>query len=488
MKSRIKVSTKSRVEVSTIDQRTIRMLALLILIAGLLLILLVQLFPVSRARAASNACTYTIPSHIEIVDGLGNYAQVQPGDVLCLPAGERGNIKFVNLNGTAGNPITIRNEGGKVVITGERFLTGGIGLINTTNIRVTGSGVTSKCGAPYTPEEQDCGIELSNVQKGIKVDNPAGNGKNVEIDHVYIHHTSPISDTNGIAVHPDELQMFSGFYVHHNHITNTSAEGIYVGKEPPNGVAFEELGKLENVEVSHNLVEDTGYDGIKVKVAINNVKVHHNIILNSGVKRVLAHQGGIKLAFNVGDYYNNLIIHGCEGIRMDRTIPNPGTRYFNNVVVDTECGGIEVAEENAQIYNNTIVRTGPFGIWAEHATGAVFNNIVVGVQGDPVRATGIHIFDNFIGAVADAGFVNPGANDFRLLPSSPAVDAVSPSGSFPSEDYEGNSRPMGEAADLGAFEYDPQAAPPTQPPPTEPPPTDSPFRTFLPIVSARGNP
>src|SRR5574338_1453697 len=73
---------------------------------------------------AEGDCTYTIPNEVNTVDGLDNYAQVKPGDILCLPAGTRENIKLKNLHGAAGSPIIVRNSGGNVTITGTLFLTG----------------------------------------------------------------------------------------------------------------------------------------------------------------------------------------------------------------------------------------------------------------------------------------------------------------------------------------------------------------------------
>jgi hypothetical protein len=410
------------------------------------------------------------------INGLGNYSHVQPGEVLCLPAGERDNLKILNLHGADGNPITIRNEGGKVLIIGETFLMGGIGFDNSSNIRITGTGVTSQCGVPYTAEEQDCGIEVGYAYRGIKLESETGMFRNIELDHLYVHHTSSITNTQGITFHPVPYQLISGISVHHNHVSNTSAEGIYVGSEPQ-GEPYETLGKVEYVNVSYNLVENTGYDGIKIKVAIHNVQVHHNVILNSGIKRKLNHQGGIKIAMSVGDYFNNLIIKGCEGIRYGRLLETSSTRYFNNIVVDAECGAMEAREENAQIFNNTIVRAATFGIHTFDPSATVLNNIVVDTLGTPIDAAGTLVFGNFTGSAAEAGFVDLLANDFHLLPNSPAVDVVSLSAIYPVDDYDGTLRPQGKAADLGALEYIPSSTPPTDP--------TTYHRTFLPIMSVQ---
>ena len=54
--------------------------------------------------------------------------------------------------------------------------------------------------------------------------------------------------------------------------------------------------------------------------------------------------------------------------------------------------------------------------------------------------------------VANPGFVNRAAGDFHLQSSSPAVDAAVPATANPDHDLDGNLRPQGGAADIGAFE------------------------------------
>jgi hypothetical protein len=50
----------------------------------------------------------------------------------------------------------------------------------------------------------------------------------------------------------------------------------------------------------------------------------------------------------------------------------------------------------------------------------------------------------------DPGFVNAKAQDFRLRPDSPCVDAGTTVGA--EVDFDGNKRPQGRGADIGAFE------------------------------------
>lgn len=77
-------------------------------------------------------------------------------------------------------------------------------------------------------------------------------------------------------------------------------------------------------------------------------------------------------------------------------------------------------------------------------------------------------------AVSAGAFVNAGADDYRLAPGSPAIDAGSTLSAV-TMDRAGLSRPQGGAYDVGAYEYAASVAPappaPTTPTSPTPPPT-----------------
>jgi hypothetical protein len=407
-----------------------------------------------------SGCTYMIPASVSVVDGTTNYSQVKPGDTLCIPAGGRGNLKFINLYGLPGRQIVVRNSGGIVTIGGKDFLSGGIGIYASSYLRVTGTGVGTQCGAEFSDTQQKCGIVISGTHKGIKIDTAKASEKlnNIEIDHVSISNTSKDVKTRGIAIHPISGELISGLYIHHNFVAQTLAEGIYMGTEP-NDKPFATLGKIQDLEVSYNLVEHTGYDGIKVKVAIQNVKVHHNVVRDTGLSNTPAHQGGIKVAMSNGQFYNNYIENVFEGIRTGRPLDGmTEARYYNNIVVNSRSVGIEASEEGALIFNNTVISCVKDGIIGDAKTAQIFNNIVAGCKGKPVIARmgpGMkrQEFNNLVGLVGAMGFVDPAAGNYRLLPDSVAIDA----GHFQEDplayDYDDAPRPQGKGPDIGAFEF-----------------------------------
>lgn len=419
---------------------------------------------------ADQACTHVIPVDEDSVDGSkDDFADVGPGSVLCLQAGRRANLKLANLHGSAARPITVRNRGGTVIIGGANF-EAGIKVLASTHLRITGAGVASRCGAQYSSAEQRCGIEIDGANKGIKMSTTKGSVGHIEIDHVGILRVTDEKKTRGILIHPTPGHVVVGLYVHHNYIANTGAEAIYLGTEP-HGLPFDELAKLLNVEVSYNRIENIGYDGIKIKVAVAHVYVHHNVILNAGMSRTKAHQGGIKVATSVGHFFNNTVIGAVEGIRMGRPLPAPQTLYYNNLVVGTIDVGIDAPEPGARVYQNTVVDVDGVGIRVRGPGSVVANNIIA-AAGEPLSFRDAVLTGNLVASTAEeVGFADPAAGDYRLTASSPAVDVLPASApiscdvdvtvfpkrviaaQWPETDREDRFRPSGCGLDLGAFEY-----------------------------------
>ncbi|HEX2980942.1 MAG TPA: choice-of-anchor Q domain-containing protein [Anaerolineaceae bacterium] len=398
---------------------------------------------------------FTIGMNVSIVDGSLNYRDVQPGDVLCLQAGERDNLKLINLHGAPGKPIIVRNAGGTVTISGVTYLSGGIGIYASSYLRVTGTGTSQQCGAQVPANAQDCGIVINGTHKGIKIDTGTGSGdvSHIEIDHIAVSNISKYVKTRGISIHPLEKQVITNLYFHHNYVAHTLAEGFYIGSEP-NERPYASLGKIENLDISYNLVEDTGYEGINVKVAVKNVQVHHNVVRRTGLSRTPTYQGGIKIAMSTGEVYNNYVEDSYEGIRSTRPLENPGTTlYFNNIVINARNVAIETAEEGAQIFNNTVVWCGTAGIVGDVSNTVVFDNIIAGCDGQALKGLDKARFSNLLGSVERIGFVDPEQNDFRLKSRSRAVDAGRYGNLFLSFDFADQPRPVGKHPDMGAFEY-----------------------------------
>ena len=282
----------------------------------------------------SGDCDYAVGLAVEKVDGADEYADVQPGDTVCILAGTRSALKIRNFQGTEGNPITFINSGGVVLIeeTDEEYA--GIHFQNSEHVRLTGTGVGHVCGAPYTIEEQACGFVVRGSQRGI-----VGSEKTryIEIDHV---ETQP-STKMGIFVRTsatDDVNRENwtqyDTYVHHNYVHDAGTEGFYIG-----GSKYRDGldPVLMGVEVSYNLVMDTQWDGLQVGSAVSDCTIHHNRVLWDSLENNESQRSGI--------------------------MNNPGSvcHIFNNYIADSTSRGIYVQGNGGnQIYNNVIVRPGRY--------------------------------------------------------------------------------------------------------------------------------
>ncbi|MGB3851824.1 MAG: hypothetical protein WA958_17785, partial [Tunicatimonas sp.] len=99
----------------------------------ILALLLIIACPV--VSLADCGCDYVVPSGKHEIDGkaLG----IGAGDVVCLQAGTAyGNLKFLNIVGTASNPVIIKNCGGQVTISSSASVS--LKLLRSKHFRISG--------------------------------------------------------------------------------------------------------------------------------------------------------------------------------------------------------------------------------------------------------------------------------------------------------------------------------------------------------------
>lgn len=388
-------------------------------------------------------CNHTIGSHVLKADGLDNYATVAPGDKVCIEAGPRSILKLRNFQGEPGNPIVFINTGEPVIIQGSSDDYAGIKIQNSEYIRLTGAGLSDRCGAPYPASEQQCGFVIKNSERGV-----AGieRTRHIEIDHIEIQGTRNV----GIKVKSDDDEGVNrgewtqyNTHLHHNYLHDIGTEGFYIGS------SFYQRGLdpvLEGVDVSHNLIIRTGWDGLQVGSAVKDCVIHDNRIVEASQTNNPSQQSGImNNRGSVCDIYNNYIVDSVSrGIYVQG---NGGNRIYNNMIIrpgrlETDKGdGIVVTRgsNNGQsvfISNNTIVEPKRSGIRFRNDQGdenLIQNNIIVapGALAEDGDATYIDIKDLtnvivsnnlLVPSVAQVRFNNPGAGDYSLLPDSPTVN------------------------------------------------------------------
>jgi hypothetical protein len=252
--------------------------------------------------------------------------------------------------------------------------------------------------------------------------------------------------------------------------------------EDPDAHAFG-LTAGEGYLIQNNYIEDTGtaIEFWTATSAMRNMVIRDNFIKNVKVKRITEGHG-IAISGENNDSF---------GLRT-------GFKVYGNIIVNAEGAGISTNNKDlVEVYNNVICNCGMglrFAVVGAPVAAAVYNNIVVNprthfvyVMGDPnVTWPNVSWNNNLYWPVphptavfgtvwtpgagfaeyrsktgwdrnslaADPRFVTTspeGPSDFRLLSTSPMIDAGEDVGI--SRDYVGNPVPCGRAPDIGAYEF-----------------------------------
>ena len=426
---------------------------------------------ISVASFADCGCDYVVPAGQHETNGatLG----IQPGDVICLQAGTSyGNLKFTNLQGTADNPIVIRNCGGQVAIDLNTKFSFAMKTINSRYFRITGSGDAS----------YEHGIVLRGANLGLALDELSSD---FEVDHLEVSGSGfagIMAKTDPNCGKPYDRSKFTmrNIDIHHNYVHDTGGEGLYVGNSfYANGRDFS-CGKLyphaiHNAKVHHNTVKRTGWDGIQVGSATQGCEVYSNVVEDVGLKMSGTHGNGIQLGEGTGGRcYNNIIKNSyANGMIVLGLGDNV---IFNNIIVNSGGYGAFIDSRppaspgnGFKFINNTIVGVSENGvrIYAQlsNLQNVVKNNIIVGAT-LPVKllhngVTNVEVSNNLsVPNVSGAGFVDAGAGNYQLTTSSPAVNAGSNVSQYGIvSDFKGTPRPQGSAYDIGAYEFQSASAP-----------------------------
>ncbi|HMI67843.1 MAG TPA: right-handed parallel beta-helix repeat-containing protein, partial [Cyclobacteriaceae bacterium] len=452
---------------------------LLILIIAILFGLIVS----SVAEAQCN-CKFTIPAGSAYTYFDGTAKGVLPGDVICVQGGNIGSIQFVNIRGAANNPVIIRNCGGQALIGGPT-VNNGIFFNSSRYVHITGTGDS---GFTY-------GLKIIQTSLGSQGLAYAGLSSDIEIDHMEIQKagyaaimakTDPSKNCADVSAVRPNFTLYN-VSIHDNYIHESGGEGIYLGDSFYTGTlvfcgSTQYCHEVRGVRIYNNRFENTGRESIQVGSGVSDVEIYNNKIYNYGAGNLNTQNGGVQLGVGTaGRLYNNFIKGGTgpaiavQGIGGDyvynNVIVNPGqeaitvntrpTPLSTDIVNKGYLGGVYVV-------NNTIVNAASAAI-IEYVNGApgnvLYNNLIVAsstVWDKTYTTTDWKRSNNIvIPLLANAKFVNPGADDYHLSSGSLAIDAGTNVSAYGiTSDADRKSRPAGASFDAGAYEFIPSQMPP----------------------------
>lgn len=444
------------------------------------IIFLGLLFLVSIDGLSQCGCNFTIPNSTSTINWDGVANGVKPGDVICLSAGFTKRIYFTNVRGSATNYVTIKNCGGQSII-GDAAANSAILLQNSQFFRLTGTGDPGFQYGIKIPETKPSGAQ------GVTIFDLS---TDFEVDHLEISFTGfagimaksdPSDDCSNYSYERPNFTM-QNVNVHDNHIHDTPGEGIYFGNSFYLGTLIycgsrtQYSHEVRHVKVYNNLLENTGWESIQVGSAVEDLEIHDNRIYNYGTKNKSSQNGGIQIGEgSIGRVYNNFIKGGTGKAIFVQGLGK--TDVFNNVIINAGTASIQMALLGSalptdivppgsflgpiRIMNNTIINPSTIETVKESLPGGpgnlIYNNLIVGGPSNWLRLRGDTDWKNsnnvYIPLIANANFVNPSLDDYRLQPGSPGVNTGRDVGAYGvTFDLDNAGRPAGAAWDLGAYE------------------------------------
>jgi hypothetical protein len=416
----------------------------------------------------------------------GNKINIRPGQVICFDASMTyKTIKFSNIKGTADNPIIIRNCGGVANITA------GLRFEHCENFKLLGDGVSdARYGIKVSTTKSffiafemfTTDFEVARVEVAGYNKNGIGEGSGFAGMGVK---TSPYQDCQLFTDSTRQAWIMRNVNIHDNWIHDTGGEGMYIGhgfysgrKEKRCGFAVKTWShSIKGLRLHHNLVENTGWDGIQVKNADEDTEVYNNVIRNYGTLNHKAHNEGLMLCDGVtGKAYNNLIDTGTGHGIMFQGMGN--NDVFNNIVLNAgEDGfngtgstmGLYLPDGYVRIFNNTIFNSKKDGFTFFNSKGGeklIMNNLVIRAgrklypKGAKVTlANNIFTQDSSLQELVTASLrpVTCDVKEVFLIPYPKAINNGTDVRQYLPDmkyDFFYHERPRGKGFDIGAIEFE----------------------------------
>jgi hypothetical protein len=465
---------------------------------------LLLLLGATNLSAQDCGCDHTITGNNDILNTVNaSDFDYQPGDVFCISAGEYSAFRFTGFVGSKESPLIFKNCGGKVVMNSPTYTA--IQFLGSRYVHLTGTG----------SDDFEYGIQIVFSKSGTSGVSVANLSSDFELDHLDISNTGfagIIAKTDPKCDDPTtwrENFLMENILIHDNFIHETEGEGMYIGgtfgyenssRECDGIDTFAHL--IHHVRIYNNIVENSGWDGFQISLCEEDVKVYDNVIMNYGTR--LEGNQNYGLAVGAGtraEIYNNKITQSeayttplQRGISVIDALT--GSVFYNNIIEGSGGDGIwmHIRMSNASIgdlskgysfINNTIIKPAGSGIFYNTSIpggggprgdlkNAFHNNLIID-PGNNYENSGFwktadeafidfnekeqrdaatkssNLFSRDLNSI---GFADPSQDNFSITESSPAVDAGMDVATFGvTFDFNSGARPVGDAYDLGAYEF-----------------------------------
>jgi Right handed beta helix region len=374
-------------------------------------ILLLFLLPALELTAQYSA--WVADSTVQLIDGNSpRFSQVQPGDTIFLPAGNRDKLLIRNLSGSSAQPVVIMNTGGTVHINTSHYY--GLSISACRYLRISGQGDST---AFY-------GFQINRVGNGAGI-GISNRSSDIEIDHLLIENCF----TAGIYAKTDPdcsflatREKFTQFNtrIHDNSISHVGNEGMYIGSSFYSGVLLNCNGKdslvfppvLNGVQVYNNKVSYTGWDAIQVSSAVSGCAIYGNTIGYDSQSATDSQMSGILIGGGSKcDCSHNYISHGKgDGIE-DHGLG--GNRIFNNIIINA--GRSYFPDDPAKMKHGIFVSD--VSVQKDSAFTIVFNTILQpksdGIRFQSVKSSNSLIASNLVADPGNYDYYGLGTTFFR---------------------------------------------------------------------------
>ncbi|MFV2016546.1 MAG: hypothetical protein ACC656_14035, partial [Candidatus Heimdallarchaeota archaeon] len=200
-----------------------------------------------------------------------------PGNVIAFRSGNRPQLKILDLQGTADEPIVICNKGKMTLETTSSY---GIVFQNSQYIRLLGN------TDPDIPETH--GIDVAKTGSGGMGVNIRSKSEYFEVAYIELHNLGFC----GIMAKTDGAIGWTmhDVHLHHNYIHDTDGEGLYVGetKYPSH--------ELSNIEINNNLILRTGWDLFQFSNCSEQLNIYNNTCWDGGLQNQNAQNKGLQVS------------------------------------------------------------------------------------------------------------------------------------------------------------------------------------------------